>query len=399
MPQTDRMDIERARFLASDAGWSALASIPAEWGAQPVNVLATRLRALLAPREAAAIGEQVSLRHHGGGRVWSRDALLSADGLQMATHPDVAARRAARLAGYGIPVADVTAGLGSDLFACIEAGASAVGIERDQATAILAAANTGGRVVWGDALHASIRPAHVALVVDPSRRDGSGRRFDPAAFSPPWDRAIELAQSALAAVVKGPPGISHAQFPPAAEVEFVQLGRTLREAALWFGGDARPGLRTAVLLPSGATLSSDDREAPAAPAAAPLQFIFDPESCVTRAGLVRHLGARIGATLMDPQVAYLTGAKPSSDALCATFEVLDVVPFSVGRLKSRLRECGWRAVEIRRRAFPIEPDALRKLLGRQDGDEVTLLCTTIARRRTVIIGRRVAPEKQNCERV
>jgi len=392
------MDTERANYLVSPSGREALASIPPGWEALPVNTLATRLRSQLPPGEAAAIGEQISLRQQAGERLWSRDALLSAEGLQMATHPAVAERRAARLAGYGLRVADVTAGLGSDLSACIQAGADAVGIEHDRATAILAAANTSGRVVCADALSAPVRLANMALIVDPSRRDGSGRRFDPAAFSPPWDRAIALAQSASAAVVKGPPGISSAHIPPEAETEFVQVGRTLREAALWFGADSRPGLRRAVLLPAGATLTSDDPEGPGATAAAPGVYVFDPESCVTRAGLVRHLGARIRARLLDPQVAYLTGAEPSADPLCATFEVLDVVPFSIGRLKSRLRACGWRAVEIRRRAFPIEPDELRKLLGRQDGDEVALLCTTIARRRTVIIGRRVARKEETVNR-
>jgi hypothetical protein len=75
--------------------------------------------------------------------------------------------------------------------------------------------------------------------------------------------------------------------------------------------------------------------------------------------------------------------------MAATFEVLEVMPFSVSRLKQLLRENRWRADEIRRRAFPIEPDELRRLLGRMEGQPVTLLLTTLAGKRTVIIAVRV----------
>jgi hypothetical protein len=66
-----------------------------------------------------------------------------------------------------------------------------------------------------------------------------------------------------------------------------------------------------------------------------------------------------------------------------------VLPFSVSRLKQRLRERSWRPDEIRRRAFPIEPDELRKLLGRIEGEAVTLLLTTLGGKKTVFITRQL----------
>jgi hypothetical protein len=92
---------------------------------------------------------------------------------------------------------------------------------------------------------------------------------------------------------------------------------------------------------------------------------------------------------MDPQIAYLTSRTISFDPLAATFELVEIVPFSLSRLKERLKKLGLRAEEIRRRAFPVEPDELRKLLGKTDGDPVTLLCTTLGGRRTVFVARRV----------
>lgn len=188
--------------------------------------------------------------------------------------------------------------------------------------------------------------------------------------------------------MKAPPGIDHSHLPDEAETEFVQLGRSMREAAVWVGGDAVPGLLRAVLLPANVTLDSSETEVGPV-CSAPLEFVFDPESCVTRAGVVRQLAYVLGAQLMDPQVAYLTAPVVAFHPMAATFEVLEVMPFSVSRLKQRLRENGWRADEIRRRAFPIEPDELRRLLGRMEGEAVTLLLTTLGGKRTVIIGRQV----------
>ena len=143
-----------------------------------------------------------------------------------------------------------------------------------------------------------------------------------------------------------------------------------------------------MLLPGDATLDSTAPECPPE-CSPPGAFVFDPESCVTRAGLVRHLGYLLDARLLDRQVAYLTAEKPAFHPMAATFEVLAVLPFSVSRLKVLLRERKWRPDEIRRRAFPIEPDELRRLLGRIDGELITLLLTTIGGKRTVVIARRL----------
>ena len=88
-------------------------------------------------------------------------------------------------------------------------------------------------------------------------------------------------------------------------------------------------------------------------------------------------------------MTYLTGDAASFNPLAPTFEVLEVVPFGVARVRQLLRERRWRPVEIRRRAFPVEPDELRRLLGRVEGEPIALLCTTIAGTRTVVFARKV----------
>jgi len=384
------MDLARARFLASARGQAALASLPPGLADEPVNRLADILRRDYPAGEAAALGEQVVLRARAASRfTLPKDFLFTTDGLAMMTHPLVGARRAARLACAGLPVVDLTCGLGGDLAACVSAGISSAGLEHDAATAILAASNVAGaQIVLGDAARPPFDLQKVAVVIDPSRRSAAGRRFDPAAFSPTWDVAVAVLMEAPAGVLKGPPGIDHRHLPPFAELEWVQLGRSLREVAVWAGAGCTPGLRRAVSLPSGATIDSNDPEAPPE-LAPPSSFLFDPEPCVTNAGLVRHLATRLGASLMDSRVAYLTAAVPAFDDLAATFEVVERLPFSVSALKKTLRERRWKPDEIRRRAFPVEPDELRRLLGVVEGDPVTLVCTTLEGKRTVFVARRL----------
>lgn len=383
------MEIERARYLVSTGGRAALARLPDDLPIADPNRLATELRRSFPPDEASALAEQLTLRaraakNHGD----TRGFLYTADGLEMMTHPLVAARRANRIAGYGGPAFDLTAGLGGDLFALREARVDVVGLERDPVHALLAAANTGVAVVRGDATQPPFELSGTSVVIDPARRSKSSRRFDPAAFSPPWDKALALAASARSAIIKAQPGIDSSHIPAGAEVEAIQLGRSMRELSIWVGDGASSGLRRAVLLPANISLESSEPEAAPAPRAAG-PFLFDPESCVTLATLVLHLAHRLDAWLLDPHVAYLSADQPRFSPLAATFEVLDVLPFSVSRLKDRLRASKWRPDDIRRRAFPVEPDELRKLLGKLRGEPVTLLATTIGGQRTVFICRRL----------
>ena len=388
------MDAERARWLTSTAGVEALASIASGIATGSPTALASELRRRFPAGEASALAEQLTLRVKARERFGAaaESLLFTAEGLEMATHPLVAARRAQRLRSLGAPVVDLTCGIGGDLMACAAAGIPVVGIEQDEATALLAVHNARSRgaalVVRGDACHAPVRLGRMSVVIDPARRGDSGRRFDPAAFIPDWDTCLRLISEGRSGVMKAPPGIEHRHLPDEAEVEFVQLGRSMREAAIWVGEGAEPGLKRAVLLPGGHQLDSSAPETDAQPTAIE-RYVFDPESCVTRAGLVRQLGFVLDATVLDPQIAYLTASVPAFHPMAATFEVLEVVPFSVARLRDGLRAKGWRPDEIRRRGFPVEPDELRRLLGKLAGEPVTLLLTTLSGKRLAIIARRI----------
>jgi len=73
---------------------------------------------------------------------------FTSDGLEQATHPAVAAHRAARLARHlasGAAVVDLCCGIGSDLAAAAQVGLRATGVELDPLTAAMAAATWATR--------------------------------------------------------------------------------------------------------------------------------------------------------------------------------------------------------------------------------------------------------------
>lgn len=388
--------MQRARLLLSAEADNAFANLPPGVAALPLHKRMETLRREMPAELASAISEQLDLRARAAARDFATvdHWFFTVSGLEMITHPVVARRRAQRLATLGLPLADLTCGIGGDLAALADAGIACVGLDRDPVHALLASRNVpSAAIARADAAHPPVDLSGTAVMLDPARREGGTRTFDPARFSPNWDECLRLAGSAPAAAIKTQPGIPASALPPGCEVEFVQLGRSLREAAIYVGAAATFTGTRAVHLPSGETIDSREPESSADPVEAGA-FLFDPESCVTRAGLVRHLAHRLGARMLDPQVAYLTASEPRHTPLAAAFEILDVLPFSVGKLKQYLRSHGLAAHEIRRRAFPVEPDDLRKLLGPLQGEPVALICTTLAGKRTVFVAKRVpAPAK------
>ena len=69
-------------------------------------------------------------------------------------------------------------------------------------------------------------------------------------------------------------------------------------------------------------------------------------------------------------------------------QVLAQVPFGLRRLRQRLEGEGWRATEILRRRFPVDPPELQRDLrraGEGGSRAVSLLCTRVGDRPVVFI--------------
>lgn len=322
--------------------------------------------------------ETVLLRRRAAAKFTDPSAWLFTDeALQQATAEPVAAHRARRLAGR--VVHDVTCSIGTELAALRVEASDVVGSDVDAVRLAMAHHNLalGGSDVLlcrADALRPITRDT--VVVVDPARRSGGRRRFDPRDYTPALDDLLQV-YVGRDLVVKCAPGIDFDQlgrFGFGGEIEVTSLGGGVREACLWSAGLAEPGVtRRATVLDRAEQITDADPDD--SPVAAAGRWIVDPDGAVVRAGLVRHYAARHGLWQLDPDIAYLSGN--DLPAGVRGFEVLDELDFGERRLRQALSDLDTGAVEILVRGVDVDPDALRPRLRLRGSRRLAVVITRI----------------------
>ncbi|MFF4878061.1 methyltransferase domain-containing protein [Micromonospora sp. NPDC000668] len=399
------MDLDQLAALRTPEGSAALAAAAGLAGGDPLAA-ASALRATgVPPALASAALTQAELRHRAVGKFGPAAAgmFLTRAGLEQATRRVVADRRAARLHAAGVrTLADLGCGLGADALAAARAGIRVYGVEADPVTAAMAAANAAAAglaelftVECGDATTFDVSGVDGVFCDPARRRAGTGRRiFDPRAYSPPWDFVTGLAERVPRTVVKVAPGLDHALIPTGAEAEWVSVDGDLVEAALWCGELAEvprratlyrqeaggDGVRCHQLTGSGAA------EASVGP---PRRYLYDPDPAVVRAHLVAELAGELDATLGDPSIAYLYADRPTRTPYARCLEITDVLPFSLKRLRTLLRDRRVGRVEILKRGSALTPEQLRRDLRLAGDTAASLVLTRVAGAPTVLICRPV----------
>lgn len=354
---------------------------------------ATRLRRdHPAPLVAAAL-TQARLRQRAAAKFGGDAASMyfTPDGVEQATRGSVAGWRASRLTALGARrVADLCCGIGGDAVALARAGCEVLAVDRDPLTCAIAEANAAA---LGLADRVTVRCADAADVdltgwdavfLDPARRGGRGRVFDPEAYAPPLSRAVALARRAPLAALKVAPGLPHEAVPQGAEAEWVSAGGDVKEAVLWFGtgGGGPSGPRRATLLPGPHTLTGTGPAAPVGPLG---RYLYEPDGAVIRAGLVAEAARLLGGRLADPSIAYVTADRPRETPFATGYEITDALPFHLKRLRALLRERRVGTLTIKKRGFAITPEELRSKLRLAGANSCTLILTRVAGARMMLL--------------
>lgn len=391
----DPAELRGFRALLTDDGQAVLRSLAAY---DPATALAegARLRRAGHPDHlVAAALTQARLRTRARPRLGDlADRLyLTQDGLEQLTRPEVAARHAARFAAaVDGPVLDLCCGVGGDLTALAAAGLAVTGVDRDPlavavARANLAALGLGARAevrlgdVPGD-LDPDLADA-AGVFVDPARRSGRGRALDPRTWSPPWETVLDLAGRVPATGAKTAPGLAHALLPAGTEAEWVSVRGDVVECAVWWGPLGSGVTRRATLLPAGASVTGDGAtRAPVGPVG---RWLHEPDGAVIRAGLVAEVAGPVGATLLDPTIAYLSTPGPVGSPFLTSYEVVEVLPFHLKRLRALLRDRGVGRLTVKKRGTAVAPDELRARLRLSGDEEATVVLTRVAGAQTVLL--------------
>jgi SAM-dependent methyltransferase len=298
------------------------------------------------------------------------DMFFTRPGLEQASAEVIAAHRISRYAGAGL-VADLCCGIGGDLVT-LAAGRGVLAVDRDPLHLRMARANAevygvaaGVTAITADVREASLRGVD-AVFIDPARRAG-GRRLRTGDSEPPLEWCLGLAQTVPRAGVKAAPGLARDAVPPGWELEFIAVGRELKEAAAWSPALATAATR-ATVLPGGHTLTHG-AGAPV-PVAPPGAFLLDPSPAVTRAGVVADLARLTGAWKIDEQIAFLSADTPVHTPFARTLRVIDSAPWDQRRLPAKLRALDIGAADIRRRGLAGDVAGLHRQLAAGHGRDV-----------------------------
>ncbi len=377
------------RRLLSDEGRAAVALASSlDLGPGARLAAAEQLRALAGPELGPVALEQALLKRRARDKHPQGEALWwTGEALEQSSSYDVAAHRTSRFAGSE-RVLDLCCSVGGDLLALAEV-APAVGVDLDEVRLLLAAENARVLGLAVDLVRADVTTLRPVgdVFVDPARRAGGRRVFDPRSYTPPLDLVLDWLPRLRSLGVKVAPGIDYAHLPPALEVEVVSLRGDVKEAVLW-GGDARRGAsRTATLLPTGQVLT--DEAVPAPKVRPPGRFLLDPDGAVVRAHLVEQVVARVGGWLLDETIAYVSADQAVPTPYGRWYEVLETLPFGLKPLRERLRTYDAGSLVVKKRGTAVQPDVLRRQLKLTGAKEVTIVLTRSRGRQVALVVRLV----------
>ncbi|MEO3787774.1 class I SAM-dependent methyltransferase [Actinocorallia sp. B10E7] len=381
------MEIAHFEALLAPAGREALdAAMESDVSEKGLLATAARLRSRYPAELVGAALGQVRLRARAAAKFGPDAARMyfTPQGLEQSTRASVAAYRAAGFAGLSGPVLELCCGIGADLLFRARAGVAGTGVDLDPLTVAVASANLAAfgvsglaRARVGDAL-AQDPSGYAAVFADPGRRTGRGRVFDPKAYEPPLDALIDLASRAPAACVKVAPGIPYEAIPEGASTEWISDEGDVKEAAIWLGALAGGPVRKATLLRRGEVHSLTPDPAASVPEVRPWgRYLYEPDGAVIRAHLVGEAAALVDGGLADPRIAYITSDVLKDTPFTSAYEIHEVLPFSVKRLKAALRARGIGTLTLKKRGFAGDLDRLRRDLRTSGPSAATVVLTRV----------------------
>jgi hypothetical protein len=374
------VDAERT-VLTTDAGLDLLGEV--SWVPRPSPSDVARWRRVHAAEYVSAAVRLVGSRRRGRAKFERADHMwFEPIGLEQATAEPVARHKAARFANS--IVFDLCCGIGGDTLALAGSAAGVVAVDVDEGMTHRTRWNAevygvGHRVAPLLARAERMQIPHDALVhVDPDRRAHStsrARSIDD--YSPGLRHLHALIDDSRGGAIKLSPAsdfvTAFGSLP--VEIELVSLGGECKEATIWYG-DLAGVRRRATCLPAGATWTDRDGPAdagPAAVAAQPSTWVFDPDASLGRAGLLDGFARVHGLARLGAGCDFLTGPERVDSPFLSAFRVDEVLPLDLKRLRRTVADRMLGPLEIKTRGLDLRPEDVRKTLRPEGPNPATLL--------------------------
>lgn len=311
-------------------------------------------------------------------------------GMEQATSERVARHKAGR---FREEVLDLCSGIGGD---CLALARSC------HVTAVDVNPLAGLRTQWNAEVYgvasrvttecldvATIDPRTTLVHIDPDRRaQASGRAVRVEDYMPGLDFLQRLTRDGRGGAIKLSPASNFGGKFRDVEIELVSLDGECKEATIWFGELRGRQSWRATVLPSGETIAAEPLDF-AADISPPLQYVYDPDPAVVRAGLVDAVAARLVLARLDDAEEYLTGAGSVQSGFVQAFEVLAELPNNSSEIRKYFRGAEFGQVEIKCRHIPIEAESIRRKLALSGNQSGVLIFARVAGKARALVCRRV----------
>jgi THUMP domain-like/RNA cap guanine-N2 methyltransferase len=339
----------------------------------------------------------VELRRRAAGK-FSRASGMWFDrvSLEQSTAEAVARHKAQRFR-RGERIWDLCCGIGGDAIQ-LAVGGEVLAVDRDAAACLCAQWNAeiyevGNHLTTLCADVETLSDRSGLVHIDPDRRParpaGSGQRsLKLEEGAPGLESLTRMTAEFRGGAIKCSPASNFGGKFPRAEVELVSLDGECKEATIWFGELAEPGLWRATALPSGESLSGDPLSA-AAPLAPLGRYLFDPDPALVRSGLIDLYAVGQGMSRLDDAEEYLTGDAIPASHLVQAFEVMAQLPNNEREIREYVRGSDIGSLEIKCRRIPIDIESLRRKLSLSGRAAAVLVFARIEERARAIVCRRI----------
>ena len=224
--------------------------------------------------------------------------------------------------------------------------------------------------------------------LDPDRRTQGQRQVRLEFGSPGLPYLQALTKSAAGGAIKVSPASNFGGKFTDCEVELVSVHGECKEATIWFGQLRQADPFRATILPQGATIAGDPWEYRPRLVPSVLNYLFDPDPAVVRAGLVDRVGESLGLWRLDDSEEYLTGDTLVDSPFVRGFEVLADLNNNTKEIRDYFRISKFGQVEIKCRHMSIDADAIRRKLPLPGKEPGVLLFARVAGKARAIVARR-----------
>jgi hypothetical protein len=396
-------DISDYHWLTSGEARPWLARASEELASTSLLTLLERLRRELPAARANLLLEQATLRPRAAVK-FSRasEMFFTPIGLEQSTDEAIARYKAGRFA-LSDDVVDLCCGIGGDAIGLALGCRSIRLVDRQSHLALLAEANVRAYLPTAG-LESPRVSAHAGDVreidyqthawhADPDRR-ARGKRTTVVENYDPSPEVLDrwLARQPAGAIKLAPAARLLEGWAGQAECEWISHRGECRQLVAWFGPLAQHGgRRSATVLARDHTPRRIVGRGDVSPASAALlgRYVYEPDPAVFASSLVGELSAAFELQAIDGPLGYLTSDSPILDPLVAGFEVLDVLPFQLKRLKAYFRQRAIGRLEVKKRGVNCDPLALQKQLASSADGAATVLVASHGEKTIAMVARRL----------